>query len=383
MLMRVKGIKAVTVRKNGRTYRYYYHRATNKRINSLFGTAAFAAEVATLDARAKELIPRDGSLKALIVAYRRSPHFTDLKPRTRSDYDKVFNYLAPIDEIALFTIDGQWVCKLIETAFRHKKRRFANYVLQVVRLLFAWGKPRGYLSENPAEGVQSFKRPKGMARANRPWTDEEREIILDSASIELRAMIALGMFAGLREGDACTITKAGYDGEQIEVIASKNNEMVWLPAHFRLRAILKEASEVRHKKLKQRARRQQVVPIDPPTLTVTSRGHSWTEAGFRASFFKLIRLLTQQGKVRPGLTFHGLRHTMGKWVIEAGGTKEDVGMILGDRSLAMAQWYSREHEKKERVSAAMSKLEQTERKKMENRADDFGKLKSAIGSSEK
>ncbi len=43
--------------------------------------------------------------------------------------------------------------------------------------------------------------------------------------------------------------------------------------------------------------------------------------------------------VRPGLAFHGLRHTMVKLVIEAGGSKEDVGMILGDRSLAMAELY--------------------------------------------
>jgi hypothetical protein len=32
-------------------------------------------------------------------------------------------------------------------------------------------------------------------------------------------------------------------------------------------------------------------------------------------------------------------------------------MILGDRSLAMAELYSREHEKKTRVSATMLKLE--------------------------
>jgi integrase len=186
-------------------------------------------------------------------------------------------------------------------------------------------------------------------------------------------MIALGMFAGLREGDACRTPKCAYDGQQIEVIASKNRELVWLPAHFRLRDILREAAEARRAKQQKRASRRKVVPIDPPTLLVTSRGTSWTESGFRASFFKLLKALSLQGAIRPGLTFHGLRHTMGKLVIEAGGSREDVKMILGDRSDAMGDHYSREHEKKGRVMLAMRRLEQTEREKMENRADDFGK----------
>ena len=44
----------------------------------------------------------------------------------------------------------------------------------------------------------------------------------------------------------------------------------------------------------------------------------------------------------PGLTYHGLRNTIGKLVLEAGGAKEDVAMILGDRSEAMGAFYSRE-----------------------------------------
>ncbi len=41
----------------------------------------------------------------------------------------------------------------------------------------------------------------------------------------------------------------------------------------------------------------------------------------------------------PGLAFHGLRHTLGKLVIEGSGSKEDVAMVLGDRSLAMGEFY--------------------------------------------
>lgn len=364
MLMRVRGIKPVKVVKGGREYRYYYHRATGTRLTSEYNTAAFVAEVAALDARAKRTAPRDGSLHGLIVAYRASHEFTRLAPVTQSDYQRVFDWLQPTADTALVEITTAVVYGFRDEAMTQHRRRFANYVVQVVRLVLDWGRKRQLVETNVAKGVELIPRPKKMKRANRPWSDDERETVLAEAEIGLRAMIALGMFAGLREGDACALPKMAFDGALIETIASKNAEPLWIPAHFRLRAILSEALEVRRARSKARARRYKVLSIEPPTLGVTSRGRPWTPSGFRASFFKLIKRLEDAGAVKPGLTFHGLRHTMGKLVIEAGGSKEDVGMILGDRSMAMSEFYSREHEKKARVGATMLKLEGVERERM-------------------
>lgn len=369
MLMRIKGVKPVTVRKRGRTYRYYYHRATGLRIVAEFGTAAFAAEVARLDSSTKNTSPRDGSLRALVAGYKVSPEFTSLAQRTRSDYDKIFDWLARISADTIVSeVDTAFVYELRDRAFAQRKRRFANYVVQVVRLLLAWGKQRRFVGENVAIGVEAIRRPKKMQRANRPWEDDEREAVLSHAEIGLRVIVALSMFAGWRESDACALARSAYDGARIEAMASKNSETIWIPAHFRLREILTEAADVRRERLLRRARRRKVLPIDPSTLAVNRYGKTWTASGFRASFFKLIGKLEQEGLVQPGLTFHGLRHTMGKLVIEAGGSKEDVGMILGDRSMAMAEFYSREHEKKVRVSATMLRLETAERGKIERRA---------------
>lgn len=361
MLMRIKGIKEVNLRRRGVAYRYFYHRATGSRIEAEFGTPAFALEVERLNQRAIETAPRDGSLNALITAYRSKPEFTGLAQRTQSDYQKVFDWLQPIVDMPLLEISTAEIYDLRDKAFEQKKRRFANYVVQVMRLLLEWGRSRGHVTENVAVGVATIPRPKNMPRANRPWTDAEREVVLAHAPIMLRAVIALGMFAALREGDACALPKSAYDGKLIESVASKNGEPLWIPAHYRLREILREAAAARQEALAARAKRRTVLPFDPPSLVVTSRGRQWTTSGFRASFFKLIAVLEAEGLVGPGLTFHGLRHTVGKLVMEAGGSKEDVGMLLSDRSPSMAEHYSREHEKKGRVTATMLKLERTER----------------------
>ena len=98
-------------------------------------------------------------------------------------------------------------------------------------------------------------------------------------------------------------------------------------------------------------------PEETILLTANRWGKPYTESGFRASFFKLVRKLADEGKVQPGLTFHGLRHTVGKILREAGMSDADIQAMLGDRSPAMARHYSDEADKTIRRRAAVVTLE--------------------------
>jgi hypothetical protein len=53
-----------------------------------------------------------------------------------------------------------------------------------------------------------------------------------------------------------------------------------------------------------------LLPHDATRLIVNSRGRPWTPDGFRVSVFKLLGALEEEGRVGPGLTVHGLRHTV-------------------------------------------------------------------------
>jgi len=303
------------------------------------------------------------TFNALFLAYRAAPEFLELRDRTRSDYNLVIEWLRThlaFEEVR--SLEPRHVYALRDEAFATRKRRFANYVVQVLRLVLRWGKERGFVERNVAEGIKSLRRPPGP-RANRPWTDAEREAVLSAAPNELRLVIALGMYAGLREADACSIPRQAYDGERIQIVAAKNREHLVIRVHYKLREVVNDAALLRSRKQEQKRKRYGYLTASPETLAVTSRGRSWTPSGFRASFFKLIRRLQLEGKVEAGLTFHGLRHTLGKLVMEAGGAKEDIGLILGDRSMAMATYYSREHDKIGRTDAVVRQLEAVELRK--------------------
>jgi integrase len=61
--------------------------------------------------------------------------------------------------------------------------------------------------------------------------------------------------------------------------------------------------------------------------------------GFAASWGKLRRALEAEGVI-AGLTSHGLRHTFGARLREAGADDRTIADILGQRSASMARHYS-------------------------------------------
>jgi integrase len=334
-----KGLKPVQRRlATGEVRTYWYHRASGKRLENDPRTAAGMLEVQGLDERIKAVSEAQkaatGTLAALWDAYasRDTPEWTTLKPRTRSDYQKVRDWLGKGAERAVVrTITSQQVLSLRDKAFKTRGRRFANYVVTVLHILLGWGKLRGWCDANAAHGVPSVRKPTGAKKVNRAWTPEEVAAFADAAPTQLLVPFALGLFAGMRQGDALIVTWRAVVGGRLEWIAGKNGEECEAPITGPLRLVLEEA----------RARRGDALQI-----AVNSYGEPWSQNGFRASFFKLVRKLTAEGKLKPGCTFHGLRHTIGAHAANEGSSDRQVAAAIGDRSPAMAQIYARDAERK-------------------------------------
>jgi integrase len=334
-----KGLKPVQrTLATGETRVYWYHRATGKRLEHDPRTAAGMLEVQGLDERAKAITVAQkaatGSLAALWDAYahRDTPEWTGLKPRTRSDYQKVRDWLGSAAERAMVrSITSEEVLKLRDKAFKAKGRRFANYVVTVLHILLGWGKLRGWCGHNAAHGVPSIRRPTGAKKVNRAWTPEEVAAFAFAAPTQLLVPFALGLFAGMRQGDALIVTWSAVTGGRLEWIAGKNGEECEAPITGPLKLVLEEAKAARKNALQ---------------IAVNSYGEPWSQSGFRASFFKLVRTLTAEGKLKPGCTFHGLRHTIGAHAANQGSSDRQVAAAIGDRSPAMAQIYARDAERK-------------------------------------
>lgn len=353
MVIRMTGVKRV--RSKGRVY--YYHRRTMTRLAGEPGSTVFMDALAIAERGSTAPPPAPGTLDALIAAYRAAPEFTGLAVRTRADYQKVFDYLKPLGPLALGEIDRGYLYEVRDRAFAKKKRRFANYVLQVLSRLFNWGKSRELVEDNPAADVDNIRRPRDARAVNRRWTDAEFKTVMAEASEGMRIAVGIGGYLGFREGDAITVAWSRYDGIAFEVNQGKTGAPLWVPVHHEFKALLDAWKAKR----------------SSPIIVVGVKGRPYTQTGFQTMFFGLLRRLKSEGKIGEGLSFHGLRHTVGNRLAEAGCDTRTIAAMLGQETTAMAEHYSRAANRKHLVRAAVTKLERNGRGKRKTSADRSGK----------
>ncbi len=316
-----------------------YHRATRTPIDlkkNPIGSAGFVAECTRITSRANlGLAAKPGTLGLLITAYRKHPAFKDLASRTQSDYQRVFDYLKPIADTPLTKFNSPLVVRIRDKAAKSHGRRFGNYTRTVMSLLFAWGRERGYLDENPAAGIRGIRKPRGAPEANRPWSDGERHAVMEALPAHMQLPIALMMFCGLDPQDALSLPKSAIQDGLIDTRRGKTGEPVWLPLPEPV-ASLRDVH--RH---------------DAVTLCANSRGLPWTGAGFRASWRRVKLRLEGEKRVQPGLTLKGLRHTVATILSEMGHDPETIRIMLGQKTDAMARHYSRRADHTKRMTATV------------------------------
>jgi integrase len=339
-VVRIKGIKRYRAPKNGKIY--CYHRATGERIDEPFGSAEFFTRLAELDAKANGIAAaaaRPNSLEAVILDYKQSDNFKDLAPRTKRDYESVFTFLHPLWEAPLSSFTTPKLVKLRNKWREMRGRRFVNYVRAVLSIVFEHGKELGIVEYNPAIAVKQVRRARGAELANRPWTLKERKAALAHLPPHIKLPIAIGLFTGIREGDILRLPRSIVKGGCITFTTSKRLVAIDITVLPDLRKAIQEAPK-----------------HDAITLCANSRGKPWTESGFRASWRTERRKLESAGLIEPGLTFHGLRHTVATVLAEAGVSEEDIAAVLGQKTSRMASHYSRTADRSRRSKAAIQKF---------------------------
>jgi integrase len=178
------------------------------------------------------------------------------------------------------------------------------------------------------------------------WTDAERYAVLEVSSWALKVPIALAMFAGLREGDALAIQCSAYDGSKLDFITGKTGQRICWPASSALKEVLDGAPK-----------------HQASTLAANSHGRTWTESGFRASWRTLRIKLEQQGKVQPGLTIHGLRHTVATILREEGFDERTIADALGQKTESMARHYARDADLSRKMATVAERLHEAENRR--------------------
>ncbi|GJE44180.1 tyrosine-type recombinase/integrase [Methylobacterium soli] len=319
--MKIAGVQQIYSKKVDKTY--FYHRSTGTRIKAEYGTAAFAVEVERLDRAHKAKTAVKGTLGHLIKQYRATPEFLNLKPVTKGDYERVLREFEKAEDMPLSQIDRPTVVAWRNRAFAKHKRRFANYVVQVLSRMFGVGIDLGLMETNPAARINKVRKPTGERHRNRPWTLAAREAMLEAAPIQLKAPLALMRYLGVRLGDVRNMKNDAYRDGMISFRTGKGDVEVTVPCPAPLAEIL-----------------DQRLPHATHLFRSTDGG-PWTDGGWNASFRKLRAKLEEAGTVKPGLTAHGLRHSVATDLRELGKTDREIADVLGQRTTYATPTYHR------------------------------------------
>ncbi|MHA6343962.1 tyrosine-type recombinase/integrase [Roseivivax sp. CAU 1761] len=220
---------------------YVYVRKAGKylgRITAPFPSAEFDREYwEILRGRAVDC---KTSWTALIASYRHSDRWSSLKPRTREDYEKVLIYIEEKNgkKDATRTIRKDVIAAMEKN--RHRTR-FANYIPQVMSVLFEHAINIGWMRDNPAKGVRLMSTPKDREQPHRPWPEWAVTKWRQEARSLPRLIFEMGVGSVQRPYDWTRFKWSDYDGESLCLSQSKTDKPLWLPCTPQLKAVLDAA----------------------------------------------------------------------------------------------------------------------------------------------
>ena len=309
-----RDLPAYCYRKGKRGYVYFIRRGSKPvRIHAQPGTAEFAAEYA-LAMKGRAQAPAARNFAALIRHYKASPSYAKLAPRTKADYDKVLSFIAGrIGDIDPAKVQRRHV--IAWQAENAGAQRFANYLVQIIRILMEQAITLGWREINPARGVAMLKTGKPEARA---WPADLVAAYRANATGQALLIFELCLGTGQRIGDVLRMRWNDLEAGGIHVRQGKTGAALWVPLTRQLRAALDDT------------------PKAGLTILTNPQG-------------KPLPYKTAQGlvmRVRKSIgaeahSIHGLRHTAASELAAAGCTDEQIMALTGHSSARMVAHYTR------------------------------------------
>jgi integrase len=282
--------------------------------------------------------PLAGTYRWLCVEYFRSAVFKRLDKRTQYVRRLILEgtLVEPVHEGAAETFAAFPLVRLTTKALRVLRDRKAgpeagNNRVKALRAVFKWGLAEEHVTTNPARDLDKVKTG---STGFHTWTVEEvaRFETRHEVGGKARLALALLMWTGVRRSDVVLLGRQHTRGGWLHFRAQKNKVAVEIPILPELQRVI-EASHV-----------------GSMTYLVTEYGRPFTAAGFGNWFRERCREAGVPGSA------HGLRKAGAVTAAENGATTHQLMSIFGWLTLAEAERYTREAQRKRMAGDAMGLL---------------------------
>jgi len=248
------------------------------------------------------LKPSEGSLAALVAAYRASPEYRLIpSAATRANYSRYLDMIA--EEHGHRTVKGVTVAHIYVMRDRMAdKPGKANNWLTVFKTLMAFAAKKAWRKDNPSIGITAL--PIGE---HEPWPAEVLEKALDHASPMTRLAIITGLCSGARIGDCVRMQHGWIQRGMMEFTTEKRKVDVAVPVH----PLWSE----------------EIARLERKAVTILYDRSGKPFASRRALGERIRDLMIAIG--HPGYSFHGLRKNAACYLAELGLSDTEIGAICG------------------------------------------------------
>ena len=301
------------------------------RFKSAKDTPEFAAEHAAI-LMGRPPVPDGKTLKSLVISYQLSDRFTGLSDRSKSDYMRVLDYVK--DKLGHLSAERMQRKDVIRAQESNKDAvRFANYIVQVLRVMFEHAIDQGWRDDNPAKGVRLIKstKPKRL-----PWPDDRITAFRTCAPLGTRHRLIFELLLGTgqRISDVLRMKWSDLEDNGINVRQGKTGVSLWIPLTSDLRAAVGATEKAGETICAQ------------PNGRPTSYDGAWG----------MIMTVRKQIDAEA-YDLHALRHTTAHELAALGCTDELIMAVTGHSSRAMVAHYAGSARQKARATEAQSMRE--------------------------
>ena len=208
--------------------------------------------------------------------------------------------------------------KFITAMLNEMKPFAARNWLKTIRGLMQFCVKHELCAIDPTQGI---KLRRAKTNGHHTWTEAEISTFEAAHSIgsKARLALALGLYTGLRRGDAVRMGPQHVHGGVLMVTQGKTGGALRIPMHTDLMAIIS------------------ATPSNNMAFLVTAFGKPFTAAGFGAWFRKRC----DEAGLSEDCTFHGLRKAACRRLAEAGCSANEIAAISGHASLREVERYTK------------------------------------------
>lgn len=359
------------ISKTGRVHLYFRKGSFREGpLSSPWGSEALRDEVAAIVERVTKAQlaqgkPRPGTVGGLLRAYRKSAEFLELAASTQRDYEYLIEEMATdLDDVRIEDVDRTFI-RGLRDGWAHRGHRAANNRMQVLKNALAPvidDDEDTRITGDPFHRVKKVGRPHDAGEANPIWQDAEVEVAIRDAIARgtpgLARAYALGRYAGFRRGTICALPRharvtaadaVGVPERRLYWLTEKRKVLCDKREDPRLTSVLAET------------------PEQALTVAYNADGHPWRERQLSQAVERHLTRLAKAGKVRAAvtedgevycpLTIHGLRHSRGVELAEAGASDAEIMAQLEHTTDRAAKIYRRQAERKRLADRAQDQVD--------------------------